>query len=476
MNTNKQIHLPLCVDLDGTLIATDTLWESLLLLLRQKFWLIFLLPFWLMRGKAYFKHQIAQRVTLDVTILPYRDNVLTFLQQEKNQGRRLILATAAHQKIAQAVAKHLNLFAEVFATQASCNLKGVTKCQLLEQRFGQKGFDYMGDSMADLPLFQAASRSFLVAPSHALLQKIPFPPEQIFTTPRSSWLTWLTAIRPHQWVKNSLLFVPLILSHRLLELGSLIEVGLAFIAFSLAASSGYILNDLLDLAADRQHPTKKRRPFAAGLLSIPQGLILFALLLSTSLVISSFWLSFSFTGMVLLYLLITVTYSFYFKRKLVIDVVVLAGLYTHRIFAGGIAVTVPISSWLLAFSMFIFISLAFLKRYTELLQLSEQQRMTHRGYQASDLEMVASVGASNGYLAVLVFALYINSEAVTQLYQSPFLLWLVCPLLLYWITRVWFLAHRQQMLDDPVEFALTDHTSWFVLSCIMGLMLLAKFI
>jgi len=475
MNANKQTDLPLCVDLDGTLIATDTLWESFLLLLRYKFWLIFLLPFWLTRGKAYLKEQIAQQVTLDVTSLPYHEEVLTFLQQEKQQGRRLILATAAHQQIAQAVAKHLNLFSQVFATDVTCNLKGSTKRDVLVQHFGEKGFDYMGDSKADLPIFQAADQSFLVAPTGTLPKMSP-PPARTFTPPSSTWFTWLKAIRPHQWVKNSLLFVPLILSHQLLDSSSLIDAGLAFLAFSFAASAGYLLNDLLDLAADRQHPTKKRRPLAAGLLSIPQGLMLFVLLLITSLTISSMALSASFTGMVLLYLLLTISYSFYFKRKLVIDVVLLASLYTHRILAGGIAVTVPITSWLLAFSMFIFISLAFLKRYTELLQLSEQERIKHRSYQVGDLEMVASFGASNGYLAVLVFALYINSEAVTQLYHSPFLLWLVCPLLLYWITRIWFLAHRQKMLDDPVEFALTDHISWLVLLCIMGLMLLAKFI
>lgn len=466
---------PLCVDLDGTLIATDSLWESVLSLLRQNFWLSFFLPFWLMKGKAYFKHQVAQYVTLEVETLPYRDNVLAFLQQAKSQGRKLILATAAHQTIAQAVAAHLLLFDEVIATDAETNMKGATKRDTLKQRFGS--YDYMGDSWADLPIFEAAHQAYLVAPSPALLQKTQCPPDQVFSAPKLTWLVWLKALRPHQWVKNTLLFLPLLLSHEFLDISKLGEGFWAFIAFSLAASSGYILNDLLDLAADRAHPTKKYRPFASGVLAIQFGIPLFLALVSLSFFISWWWLSTNFMGMVGLYLVFTITYSFFFKQKMIIDVFILAGIYTHRIFAGGIALTVPISSWLLAFSMFFFMSLAFLKRYIELLQLADQKMIKRRGYQVDDIEMVASVGPTSGYLAVLVLALYINSDNVVILYTAPFLLWIVCPLLLYWITRVWFLAHRQQMLeDDPVLFALKDSTSWFVIACIGVFMLLANFI
>lgn len=471
---HKYTEKPLCVDLDGTLIATDSLWESVLLLLRTNFWPSFLLPFWLLKGRAYFKHQIAQHVTLDVATLPYRDNVLAFLQRQKDNGRILILATAAHQKIAKAVAEHLKLFDEVIASDVHTNMKGATKRDTLKQRFGI--YDYIGDSRADLPIWQDAHETFLVASTPALLKQVPVPPERVFSVPKATWLTWLKALRPHQWSKNLLLFLPLVLSHELLIFAKLGHATLAFIAFSLCASSGYILNDLLDLAADRVHPSKKHRPFAAGLIPINYGFPLFAALVSCSLVISLLWLPLSFTGMLVLYLLLTITYSFYFKQKLIVDVLVLGGLYTHRILAGSVAVTVPSSSWLLAFSMFIFMSLAFLKRYVELLQLTDQKIIKNRDYEVDDIDMIASMGPTSGYIAVLVFALYASSETVRLLYSSPFILWLICPVLLYWITRVWFLAHRRQMLDDPVQFAITDKRSWFVIAIIIFLMLLAKLI
>jgi len=471
---NNMTSKPLCVDLDGTLIATDTLWESVLLLLRHNLLLIFFLPLWLIQGRAYLKHKIAQQITLDVETLPYHENVLTFLQHEKKQGRMLVLATAAHQSIAQAVAAHLKLFDQVIASDAHLNMKGVTKRDALKQRFTT--YDYIGDSSADLPILQAAQEGFLVAPSPTLLKQFHCPPDKIFSTTKSTLWDWLKALRPHQWIKNILIFLPLVLSHQLFDLTKLGAALLAFIAFSLTASAGYILNDLLDLSADRVHPSKKYRPFASGRVPIQYGIPLFFGLIMFSFSLSLLWLPFDFTGMLSLYLLITMTYSFYLKQKLIIDVLILAGLYTHRILAGGIAVLVPISSWLLVFSMFMFMSLAFLKRYTELLQLIETKVIKRRSYEMGDIEMVASMGPTNGYLAVLVFALYINSETVSVLYSSSYILWLICPVLLYWISRIWFLAHRQQMLDDPVQFAITDKISWLSVACIIFFMLLANFV
>jgi len=483
MNNN-----PLCVDLDGTLIATDSLWESVLILLKQNFWRCFLLPLWLLQGKAYFKHQIAQFVTLDVETLPYRENVLTFLQQEKAKGRTLVLATAAHHTIADAVASHLKLFDFVIASDVDTNLKGITKRDILNQRFGT--YDYIGDSSADIPILQAAHSAFLVTPSRNLQALIQCPPEQVFTAPKKSWFIWLKALRPHQWVKNTLIFLPLLLSHQLLDWSKFENALLTFIAFCLVASAGYILNDLLDLPADRIHPNKKKRPFASGQIPIHYGLPFFAILVSLGFLLALWGLSANVTGMLGLYLLLTLSYSFYLKQKVIVDVLLLAGVYTHRLLTGCIAVTVPLSSWLLAFSMFIFMSLAFLKRYTELLQLKEQndlkrytelfqpknqEKIKNRNYEIGDIEMIASIGPTSGYLAVLVFALYINNEVVMVLYNSPFILWLICPLLLYWITRVWFLAHRKQMLDDPVHFALTDGVSWFVVIWIIIFTLLANF-
>lgn len=473
MTTTPNPIPPLCVDLDGTLVATDTLWETFLLLLRTNpLWLL-LLPVWLLKGKAYLKHQIAQRVTLNVAILPYRANVVEFLQQEQAKGHRLVLATAANEKIALAVAQHLRIFEEVIASDANTNLKGITKREVLQQHFGE--YDYMGDSSADLPIFQAARHHFLVSPSRSLLKRAPCPPERLFPAPKVNWWLWLKTLRPHQWVKNVLILVPLVLSHQFVDMSKLTAVTIAFLAFCLAASSGYILNDLLDLAADRIHPTKRNRPFAAGLLPIEYGLPLFATLVVLSVLLS--WkLPFLFIVILGSYLLFTISYSFYFKSKMVLDIVVLAGLYTIRIVAGSVAVDLKLSFWLLAFSMFIFSSLAFLKRYVELLQLTDRKTIKHRNYMVDDIEMIASVGPTSGYLAVLVFSLYINTPDVRKLYEAPFILWLISPFLLYWITRIWFLAHRRQMLDDPVQFALTDPASWLTVAGIIGIMVLAKLV
>ncbi len=465
---------PLCVDLDGTLIATDTLWESMLLLLKQRFFLVFLLPLWLLKGKAYLKDQIAQCVTLDVTHLPYREKVLAFLRQEKDKGRLLVLATATHHSIAKAVASHLKLFDEVIASDVQINMKGTIKRDALKQRF--EVFDYIGDSKADLPILQAAQDAFLIVPCPSpLLQHIQCPPERRFSVPKRTVWIWFKALRSYQWVKNLLIFLPLVLSHQLSDVVLFKNAVLAFIAFSLMASSGYVLNDLLDLTADRAHPSKKYRPFAAGQIPIQYGLVLFIVLVSLSLFISLWQLSLIFTIFVVLYLLFTISYSFYFKHKLVTDVIILAGLYTLRILAGGFAVDVPISSWLLAFSMFIFTSLAFLKRYLELLQPFDATVVKNRDYEVADVPIIGSAGLISGYLAVLVFALYIDSETVTKLYRTPFYLWIICPILLYWITRIWFLARRQKVLDDPVQFALTDNRTWLVMIGTVLLILLAKF-
>lgn len=460
--TRENSQIPLCVDLDGTLVATDTLWECFLLLLRQKPLCAFLAPLWLLQGRAKFKQQISLRVVLEVHTLPFRAGVISFLKQEFAKGRTIILATAADEKIAYAVSGYLKFFSDVFASNGQTNLKGVNKRDALIARFGEKGFDYIGDEQVDIPIFQAARHAYLVAPSAILSARYPCPPERVFQAPRATLKTWFKALRPHQWVKNSLIFIPLVLSHQLFMTEKLMVTILAFISFSLAASAGYVLNDLLDLSADRVHRTKKNRPFAAGLLPLEYGLLFFVALVVASCGIG-FFVHLQFGLVVLLYLILTLLYSFHLKRKMVLDVLVLAGLYTHRIIAGGIATHIEISSWLLAFSMFIFMSLAFLKRYVELLQLNEQKEIKNRNYIVDDIEMVASVGPTSGYLAILVFSLYIQSDATQLLYKSPAILWMICPILLYWITRVWFLAHRGQMADDPVQFALTDRVSWWII-------------
>lgn len=462
--TTTRRQVPLCVDLDGTLIVGDLLWESLVALLRQNLLLVFLLPLWLLRGRAYFKQQIARRVQLDAALLPYRHDVVEFLRQEKEAGRYLVLATGSNILLARAVADYLDLFDEVLASDGDCNLKGQAKLEALQRRFASTGFDYVGDSRADLPLWQAAQQAYLVAPSVRLLRQAEkvCRPARIFRPKRSRLRSLVKLLRPHQWAKNLLLFVPLVLAHQITDLSALLGVVLAFVVFSLCASAVYILNDLLDLQADRRHPTKCRRPLASGAVSISRGLMLLAGLLAVSAAITLSWHSWGFIGWLGVYLMLTTAYSFHLKREPLLDVFVLAGLYTLRIVAGGAAAEVAVTGWLLAFSVFFFLSLALVKRYAELARAEGERKtgLDHRGYRVEDLALIQSVGPASGYMAVLTLCLYINHQDVLRLYHAPSWLWGICFVIFYWITRVWFLARRRQLHEDPVLFATTDATSY----------------
>ncbi len=356
---------PLCVDLDGTLIATDALWESLLLLVKSKPISLLSLPLWFMKGKAHFKRQIAERVKLNPASLPYRENVLSFLKKEQETGREIVLATAADETVAQGVAAHLGIFSEVLASDGAINLSGQHKLAALKKHSGTNGFDYIGDAGVDLPLWQAAHRAYLVQPSTALHNKARRVASVggVFTEKKNNLFSLLKALRIYQWVKNILLFVPLLMAHKVIEADLNLQALYAFVAFSLCASCVYIVNDLLDLEADRLHPHKRHRPFAAGVLPIKAGVLTAPLLLVASFTIAAVFLPLNFFIVLGLYFLLTTAYSFHLKRVLIVDVLVLAGLYTLRLFAGGIATSVPISPWLLAFSMFLFLKLSFVNLF-----------------------------------------------------------------------------------------------------------------
>ena len=272
----------------------------------------------------------------------------------------------------------------------------------------------------------------------------------------------LRALRPVHWVKNLLVIVPLVLAHQISNRQKLFDVLLAVAAFCLGASAVYVLNDLIDREADRHHPRKRNRPFASGQLTAVTGMVMIVSLLAGAAGLAALTQRPRFIWMLGLYLALTTAYSLYLKTKLLVDVVLLAGLYTLRIIAGAVAADVPLTFWMLAFSMFLFLSLAFAKRYSELMQVEagEQERMRGRGYVVDDLRIIESVGPTCGYLAVMVFALYIDNPMVKQLYPEPRALWLVCPVFLYWVTRLWFLARRRRLVDDPLVFALTDRVSW----------------
>jgi len=456
--------VPLCVDLDGTIISSDVIWESLVRLLKRNPLYLILVLIWWTRGRAYLKGQVAERVHLDVGSLPYNEPVLDFLRSQKRAGRTIILATASDSKPAQQVANHLGLFDEVIASDRETNIRGKDKGALLAKRFGARGFDYAGNSMVDLAVWAQAREAIVVSGNPGLMARAAerAPVVYTFGGPNTS-VAFLKALRPHQWVKNLILFVPVLTAHMLLRPQILQQAVLAFVAFSLCASGVYVLNDLLDIDADRHHPTRRSRPFASGELPLPAGLVAFPLLFVASAVLAT-RLPAGFGAVLGLYVMVTTSYSLRLKETPLLDVFCLAGLYTIRLIAGHEATGIRYSFWLLLFAMFIFLSLALVKRFTELISARQQNRsdIKGRGYVASDLELVATLGASSGYLAVLVLALYVNSLEVTKLYINPMWLLWICPLLLFWISRVWLLAHRGQMHDDPIIFAIKDRLSYLV--------------
>ncbi len=456
--------IPLILDLDGTVVRTDTLIEGVLRVAASQPLALFALLPALLRGRAAFKQRVTAAAHLDPATLVYNEDVLTLAREARAEGRRVFLVTAADRGIADDVARHLGLFDGVFASEDNVNLKGDTKAALLVATFGEAGFDYVGDASADRPVWRRARRAIMVAPSSSLARQVRAECTHVETVGRRIGLVGrlrviAKAIRVHQWAKNALIFVPVLAAHQATSLTEL-RAAIAFAAFSLCASSVYLLNDLVDLPHDRVHPSKRRRPFASGALPLTLGPLLIAVTLGGGLLLAAF-LPARFLLMLFVYYACTVAYSFVLKRQMVTDVLMLAGLYTIRIFAGAAATGISISFWLLAFSMFLFFSLAVVKRQTELTQLVRAGRgkVAGRGYLLDDLTMLNSMAASSGYMAVLVMALYINSADVLALYHNPKVLWLLCPVLLFWISRVLMLSNRGQMHDDPVVFALRDRVS-----------------
>jgi 4-hydroxybenzoate polyprenyltransferase len=457
----EDARIPLCVDMDGTLVLTDTLWEALFAFLRRRPLMVFVLPFWLLLGRAGFKARLAENVTLAPDTLPYRTDLLAFLRAEHARGRKLFLVTAANHAMARAVGQHVGIFSDIIGSDHTHNLKGENKADYLCRIFGRGNFDYAGDSRADIAVWRAARRAILAGPSAGLMRHALWETRtpRLFPAMRGGARAYLRAMRPHQWIKNTLIFLPVLAAHAITP-GYLLSCVIAFMAFSLVASAGYILNDLMDLSADRAHPRKRKRPFASGAIAISHGVLLMAGLLIAGFGLAA-TLSPMFIAWVGVYLALTLSYSFWLKRRVLIDVFVLAALYTHRIIAGAIATGIEPSFWLLAFSTFFFLSLAMLKRYSELVdrRAENEAAPAGRGYWLDDMDTIVSLGVSSGYVSVMVLALYVNSPAVSRLYRSPELIWLVCPILLYWLSRTWVGAGRGKIHDDPIVFAVRDPLS-----------------
>ncbi len=451
----------LVVDLDGSLIRSDMLFETFWSAFASHWKAPFVAARSLLAGRAALKRRLAEMGKVDIASLPFNGEVVAFVEDWRAKGGRTALVTASDQALADRVAAHLGLFDEVHGSAGTTNLKGARKAAFLADRFGTGGFHYVGDAAADVPIWQAADRAVVVNPSRGLLSRVAATgrtAEPIAAAPRSL-SPYLRTLRPHQWLKNLLVFLPMLAAHDL-SAGTLAQSALAFAAFSLIASGVYVLNDLLDLGADRLHPRKRNRPLAAGALPIAHGTVLAPGLIAAGLGLAAL-LGWPFLAVLVGYLGLTTAYSLYFKRQIVIDICLLAGLYTLRIIAGAAATGIPLSVWLLAFSTFFFLSLGAVKRQAELVDAVAAGRLeaSGRGYRADDLPMVAMMATAAGYVSVLVMALYLTSPDVLRLYARPEVLWGICPVLLYWVSRMVMKTHRGQMHDDPVVFAATDRVS-----------------
>jgi len=467
------------VDLDGTLIRTDLFFEGVLTLIKRNPFNVLLLGLWILRGRSVAKERVAQLVEVDAQHLPYEPALVDYLREQKKQGRRLLLATASHRTYANKVAAHLGFFNQGIASDSKNNLKGRKKLAAIRQCIGGAAFAYAGDSPADRLIWkEAAANIFVNAPNRDVKEaEAQGKAEKIISSNRSIGRAFLKEMRFHQWTKNILVFVPLFTSHGYLELAALLTAALAFICFSLCASGAYFLNDLLDLPADRCHASKRFRPLASGDLPIVTGFVGAMGLPFIAFTMAGVLLPVAFIGILAFYFLITTAYSFVLKRISTADVMTLAVLYTLRVVAGCAAVDIELSSWLMAFSIFVFVSLAYLKRYIEISTLTRDTEKSHgRGYSAADSETVFSLGIANITTSVLVLALYISSEEIIGLYQSPEILWLLCLLMLYWGNRIWIGARRGKITDDPVVFAIKDNVSRMVGVAFLVVVLAAKFI
>ena len=472
-------HTPLFVDLDGTLVRTDLLYEAIAkVMLNPTAGGVRLISAF-GAGRAAFKQVLAQLYTPDAASLPYCVEVLTFVKEQRQLGRPVILATASCRQWASVVADHLQLFDHVLASDSEVNLKGPAKLVAIRDYCDQRGFEgfaYIGDSRADVPIWQHASESYLSMPQPGVVKTLHDSgiPARILAQRKARWAATLRLLRPHQWSKNLLLFVPLLLSHQLSNLPLLLHAVLAFVSFSLVASSVYVVNDFVDFEFDRLHHRKCRRPFASGDIPLTHAIPLAGVTLGAGVLISLYFLPLGWLQVIAVYLLATVAYTTFFKRVVIADVVMLSVLYTLRVFGGGVACGIAVSDWLLTFSMFVFASLGFLKRYTEL-QVNFEQDVTAsagRGYEVDDLSLISVMGISCGMISVVVLSLYLQSDEVDLIYQHKRMLWMLCPILTYWICRVWLLARRKKVVDDPVAFALTDPVSLLVAG-ITGLLLFA---
>ncbi|WP_373999499.1 UbiA family prenyltransferase [Bdellovibrio bacteriovorus] len=463
-------HYVVC-DLDDCLIKTDLLYEQWLVLLKSKPLIFLKSPIWLFKGRSFFKTKLSEHAPITANLLPYRDEVLRFLKASKaDKNNKLILASASPEAWVSDISSHVGLFEHTLGSSAELNLKGTNKYKAIRAAIGDNAFTYIGDHAADIEIWKHCSKVVAVNPSPNLKSKIASlakPTEVITDSKKAAWKLAIKQIRPHQWIKNVLVFLPSFAGHKLLDVENIQNALLAFAGFSFAASFVYVLNDLLDLKADRNHHTKKRRPFASGDLPIKWGLLLLPALLAGCGIMAAL-LPVDFAIWISVYLILNLAYSLYLKQSVVVDIIILSMMYTLRIFAGSAATSVPISEWLLSFSTLFFFSLACVKRYTEIIRSKNKITLDGRGYRQVDYSMVQSLGVGSGLISILIILLYLQSNDVRALYSNPQNLWFATPVLLFWISRVWILTNRDEIHDDPVVFAVKDKISWICLG-LLGL-------
>ena len=464
--------IPLVVDVDGTLIKSDLLFESALQMAARRPFQLWRIALWLAKGKAALKTSLADFGDPSIGNVPLREEIVELIRLAQRQGRPVYLASASDRRLVEQLAHRLGGISGVFATDGPVNLAGIAKAECLTAHFGRGKFDYVGDANVDFPVWQCARRVLALTHGASFEQRLlrAFPDADIVARPRPQVHDYVRALRPHQWAKNALIFLPLIAGHFLAP-GHLIAAVIAFVSFSMAASSAYLINDLLDLPGDREHPRKRERPIAAGNVSAKHAVALAALLALCALG-AAFPLPVEFVVVLSVYWIATLGYSVVLKRKIVVDVVMLGSLYTLRVLAGVAAIGTTTSEWLLMFCLFLFLALAIVKRCSELIarQRAGLGAPAGRGYRFEDLRALFAFGAAAGYGAVLVVTLYLASPDVRALYDHPDRLWLICPVLLYWVTRMFMLSNRGDLHDDPLVFALTDRISWASGACIVAVL------
>lgn len=469
-------HTPgtICVDLDGTLVRTDTLVESLLSVVRDpRNWAR--LPGWLLGGRAALKREITTRAPLDPALLPYERSLIDYLEVQRASGRRLVLATAADRGVAERINAHLKLFDEIIASDGVHNLKGRSKSEALVDRFGAGNFTYIGNSWPDLHIWRRAGSAVVVNATERLATQVASltPVERRIDDRPRRLPSLLRALRPHQWLKNVLVFMPIVTANALRDGGAWLQAAMLFLALCATASAIYIVNDLTDLAADRAHPRKRRRPFAGGDLPIVVGLTVAPLLLLVGLGLG---LAVGAVHVILAYAVCSLAYSFKLKELPLVDVFMLAFLYSIRLYGGGEASGYRLSPWLLAFSIFLFLALATIKRVGELMDVKrrEGQATLRRGYQIEDIPILQTMGVGASFVATTVLALFIQSDSVAARYAHPEFLWVVVPLVLFWQCRLWLATARGYMHDDPIVYAARDRVSWLAAAAVLIVFVLAR--